>query len=285
MRINELADSLINGFSADAEFDLISGYAEVIPVVVICEMLGIATEMADQLLAWSHKMVAIYEHSSNPDIEEEAEAAALEFESFIRREIEVKRRNPDEDLLTELVAAEEEGDRLNNEELIATCILLLNAGHEATVHGIGNSVKTMIENQVDVNRWMSSTDGARALVEESLRFDPPLHMFNRYVLEDLSLHGQTFKQGDVIGLMLGAANRDSGKFSNPHVFDPGRGGIGHVSLGAGIHFCVGAPLARLEVEIAIKCLFARLPTLKLAREPSYADRYHFHGLERLELVF
>jgi cytochrome P450 len=284
-RVSELANSLIDGFSKGTDFDLITSYAEVIPVVVICELLGIATDNADQLLAWSHKMVAIYEHSNNQDVEEQAETAASEFESFIYAEIERKRMNPDDDLLTELVAAKEKGEKLNNEELIATCMLLLNAGHEATVHGIGNGVKTMIENGVDVNRWMSSKDGSRALVEESLRFDPPLHMFNRYVLEDLSLQGHNFKQGDVIGLLLGAANRDPGKFVNPHTFDPNRGGVGHTGFGAGIHFCVGAPLARLEVEVAIKCLFSRLSALKLARRPRYADRYHFHGLDRLELVF
>ena len=180
---------------------------------------------------------------------------------------------------------EEAGEKLSGEELIATCMLLLNAGHEATVHSIGNGVKTLIENNIDVNQRMSSPDGASALVEEILRFDSPLHMFKRFVLEDLTYQGRSFNRGDVIGLLLGAANRDATRFVNPHSFDPGRVGPGHVGLGAGIHFCVGAPLARLEIEVAIQCLFKRLPTLRLARRPVYADRYHFHGLEQLALTF
>jgi cytochrome P450 len=283
-RIGELANALIDDFEADSEFDLLNCYAEVIPVTVICEMLGVGTQHAHQLLSWSHKMVAIYEHGNDQQVEAEAENAASAFESFIRGEIERKRSNPCDDLLTDLVIVEEQGERLSNEELIATCMLLLNAGHEATVHAIGNGVKTMLEQAVDVNHWMSSEEGTRTLVEESLRFDPPLYMFSRYVLEDMHYQGRDFKQGEVVGLLLGAANRDAVKFADPHHFDLQRGGIGQVSFGAGIHFCVGAPLARLEVEIAIRCLFARLPGVRLAAKPEYADRYHFHGLERLELA-
>ena len=193
-------------------------------MIVICELLGVATGMADQLLSWSHSMVAIYEHSADERVELEAEKAAVDFEMFIRSEIERKRGNPADDLLTRLIAVQEEGERLSGDELVATCMLLLNAGHEATVHGIGNGVKAMVENKVDVTRWMSTTEGAKALVEESLRFDSPLHMFKRFVLEDLDYQGQKFKRGDVIGLLLGAANRDATKFVNPHSFDTKRGG-------------------------------------------------------------
>jgi cytochrome P450 len=187
--------------------------------------------------------------------------------------------------LTELIQVEEAGDRLNLDELVATCILLLNAGHEATVHGIGNGVKSILENNVDVGRWFATGETTKTLVEECLRFDAPLHMFTRFVLEDLTYKGRKFTRGDVIGLMLGAANRDGRKFTNPHLFDPDRGGTGHVTFGAGIHFCVGAPLARLELEVALPVLFERLPDLCLAEDPVYASRYHFHGLERLELAW
>ncbi|MFP6806330.1 MAG: cytochrome P450 [Pseudomonadales bacterium] len=283
VRIEKLANELIDKFESDGHVNLLTAYAEIIPVVVICELLGVSTDMADQLLLWSHKMVAIYEHGRDEKVEVEANEATSEFEKFIELQIEGKRRQPADDLLSELILVEEAGDKLSLAELVATCILLLNAGHEATVHGIGNGVKNILSNKIDRGHWFSSPDNIKALVEESLRFDPPLHMFNRFVLEDLEYGGREFKRGDVIGLMLGSANRDPAKFSDPNSFDPQRGGIGHVSFGAGIHFCVGAPLARLELEIALPVLFKRLPHIRLKGEPDFANRYHFHGLEKLEL--
>ena len=282
-RIERLAHELIDDFAGAGEVNLLPAYAEVIPVVVICELLGVSSQMASQLRNWSHKMVAIYEHSNNEGVERTADTAASEFETFIKGEIEAKRANPGEDLLSALILAEEEGDRLSIDELVATCMLLLNAGHEATVHGIGNGVKCILEQGVDVQRWFASKESSRAVVEECLRYDPPLHMFTRNVREDLTYAGRDFKRGDVVGLMLAAANRDPCKFVSAHEFDLVRGGVGHVSLSAGIHFCVGAPLARLELEVALSVLFQRLPALRLTQKPVYADRYHFHGLERLDL--
>ena len=284
-RIERLAHDLIDEFAHHGEVNLLTAYAEVIPVVVICELLGVSSHMAGKLLEWSHNMVAIYEHSNDDGVERTADKAASEFETFIKKEIDAKRANPGEDLLSELILAEEEGDRLNIDELVATCMLLLNAGHEATVHGIGNGVKCILEQDIDVQRWFASRESTNAVVEECLRYDPPLHMFTRNVREDLNYAGRDFKQGDVVGLMLGAANRDPGKFVNAHEFNLERGGEGHVSFSAGIHFCVAAPLARLEMEVALPVLFQRLPAIRLAREPVYADRYHFHGLERLDLVW
>lgn len=284
-----LAHSLIDKIETEQPFDLIKNYAEIIPVIVICKLLGVPTEMADQLLDWSHKMVAIYEHSNDTQVEDIANEATLSFEAFIKSEIAKKKQAPSDDLLSALIKVEEEGERLNSEELVATCILLLNAGHEATVHGIGNGVKAILESEINPIEWTSTQEKAQALTEECLRFDPPLHMFTRFVLEDLEYAGQSFKQGDVIGLLLGAANRDEEKYNAAHQFNPervnqARGGIGHTSFGAGIHFCVGAPLARIEIEIALTVLFTRLPKLKLVTKPVYADRYHFHGLENLLLV-
>lgn len=281
--IEKLAHQLIDGFKPDGRVNLLTAYAEIIPLAVICQLLGVSRDMAGQLLSWSHKMVAIYEHGRNEEVDRNAETAAAEFESFIQGEIASKRKNPADDLLTELIQVEEAGEKLNEGELIATCILLLNAGHEATVHGIGNAVKSILENDFDPGRWFASQETTKILVDETLRYDPPLHMFTRYALEDLSYKGRKFSRGDVIGLMLGAANRDPAKFSNPDEFNPERGGKGNVTFGAGIHFCVGAPLARLELEVALPVLFKRLPGLAIAEEPLYANRYHFHGLERLDL--
>ena len=156
-------------------------------------------------------------------------------------------------------------------------MLLLNAGHEATVHAIGNATKTLLELEY-------RGEISEAVIEETLRYDPPLHMFTRFAMEDIEVFGQQFAKGQVVGLLLAGANRDATKYANPNAFDPVRGGLGNTSFGAGLHFCVGAPLARLELAYALPILFSRLPRLQLAAAPLYANRYHFHGLERLMLT-
>ena len=177
-----------------------------------------------------------------------------------------------------LTLAEAEGERLSTDELITTCILLLNAGHEATVHSIGNGVRCLLQ------QGLSVTDQtATAVAEEILRYDPPLHMFTRYAYEQVTVFGHTFHRGDQVALLLAAANRDPVVWPDPHRFDPGRSLQVHNSFGGGLHFCVGAPLARLEMEIALPVLFARCPSLRLAEPPSFADSYHFHGLTRLQV--
>jgi cytochrome P450 len=156
---------------------------------------------------------------------------------------------------------------------VTTCILLLNAGHEATVHTIGNGVRTLLEQGV--------RDVDEGTVEEVLRFDPPLHMFTRWAYEDVEAFGRTFRRGDQVALLLGAANRDPLAYPDPGRFDPRREGPANVAFGGGIHFCVGAPLARLELLVGLRMLWERCPELRLAEAPRYADVYHFHGLERL----
>jgi unspecific monooxygenase len=177
-----------------------------------------------------------------------------------------------------------DGERLSEEEVISTTILLLNAGHEATVHTTGNGVKSILESGLDPKALFAGEKQTEATVEECLRFDAPLHMFTRYALQDVTLeNGLSFRQGEVIGLMLGAANRDPARFAQANTFDPFRTDGQNVSFGAGIHFCIGAPLARIELQVAMRTLFERLPRLRLAEAPQYKNIYHFHGLERLEV--
>ena len=278
--IEALAGALIDQLPA-GPFDLLEAYATPIPVRVIAALLGVPADMAAQLLAWSHAMVAMYQFGRSTAVEMAANAAAREFAVFIRSEIAARRARPRDDLLTQLVAAGSEGTRLTEPEIIGTAILLLNAGHEASVHAIGNGVKTILESRRDPAALFSSPAATVATLEETLRFDPPLHMFTRYALEDVEIGGARLKLGDQIGLLLGAANRDPARYPNPDVFDPTRDASGHTSFGAGIHFCLGAPLARLEFEVALPLLFARLPKLQLTGPPVYRDTYHFHGLERL----
>ncbi len=273
-RLVSLCNGLIDGFEAKSEVDLLPAYCTPIPIVVICELLGAPVEMADQFLAWSHDHVAMYMARRDRAIEDKAVAAVTEFSAYMRDLVRERRKNLGDDLLSELIRASDGGGKLSEDELVTTAILILNAGHEATVHSLGNAIKALLENNI-----RSGLTPAHA--EEALRFDAPLHMFTRYALEDLEYNGLHLKKGEVAGLMLGAANRDPARFTNPDTFDPTRESIPHVSFGAGIHFCVGAPLARLEMEVGLQVLFERLPKLQLAGTPVYRDAYHFHGLEKL----
>ncbi len=284
-RVNALAHELIDRMEMKGEAELIADFATPIPVIVIAELLGVPSSMADQLLDWSHRMVAMYQFNRTRAIEDDAVAATLAFSSFMRSYVEERRSRPADDLISSLIAAEEAGDKLSTDELITTCILLLNAGHEATVHAIGNGVKAMLETGIGARAAFAASEGRTALVEELIRFDAPLHLFTRYALEDVEVYGVPLKRSDKVGLLLGAANRDPARFSDPQVLKPDRRDGANVSFGAGIHFCVGAPLARLELEIALPVLFERLPELRLKTRPAYADRYHFHGLEALPVTW
>ena len=279
--IKTLCHDLIDAFPSDQSFDLLHAYCEKIPVIVIADLLGVPRDMADQLLDWSHKMVAMYQFNRSRAIEDEAVKATAEFSDYIKTLAKERRRNPADDLLAGLVEAEIAGESLSMDELVATAILLLNAGHEATVHALGNSVKTLLENQFDPKIQFENEKTTHNVIEECLRIDPPLHLFTRFVLEDMTFAEATLKKGQTVGLLLGAANHDPDRYSNPENLDFRRGGEGHVSFGAGIHFCLGAPLARLEMAIGLTTLFERLPTLRLMDNPVYADRFHFHGLEKL----
>ena len=278
--IEALCHHLIDAFP-EGDFDLLPQYATQVPVIVIARLLGVPDDMADRLLAWSNDMVAMYQARRDRAIEDGANAAAREFSAFLADYIATRRRTPSDDLITRLIAAEADGEKLSLDELIATCVLVLNAGHEATVHTLGNGVKAMLETGMRPE-WTSDSM-IDATVEEILRFDPPLHMFTRWVYEDLEIGRSPLRRGDRIGLLLGAAGRDPEMWVDPDLFDPNRHLKPHVAFGAGRHFCVGAPLARLELRIALQVLFARLPNLRLAASPRYANLYHFHGLERLML--
>jgi cytochrome P450 len=223
-------------------------------------------------------MVSMYQARRDRAVEDAAVKATVEFSDFMRGYIARRRKDPRDDLLSELIRAEEQGAKLSEDELVTTTILLLNAGHEATVHAIGNGIKCLLEHNI--------REGiSEGHIEETLRYDAPLHLFTRYALEDLEYGGIRLKKGETVGLMLGAANRDPARFPEPDRFDSSRDPNPQVSFGAGIHFCIGAPLARLEMQVAMPLLFQRLPRLQLAEQPQYRNAYHFHGLESLKVTF
>ena len=275
--IEALAIDLAKGLP-DGPVDLLPTFATRLPVIIIARLLGVPEAMADQLLSWSNAMVGMYQARRTAQMEQDAAQAAEEFYEFLLGYVDERRTQPADDLITHLISAEEDGERLTTEELISTCILLLNAGHEATVHTLGNGVKAILENKAQAD---TQTDSIERTVEEILRFDPPLHLFTRHVYEDFEVGGVSLKRGDEIGCLLGAANGDPAAYPDPHLFDTMRKGPTHLAFGAGVHFCVGAPLARMELQIGLRVLFDRCPNLMLAGVPRYANLYHFHGLERL----
>lgn len=286
-RCNELIDQM--DFQQHDSIDLIRHYATPIPVTVIAEILGVPTEMAPHLLRWSHDMVQMYEMQRTTEMERQAVRASQEFVSYLKGLILERRKRPTDDLICQLIEVESEGEKLTEDELIANCILLLNAGHEATVHLIGNGLFALLRHPDQLDQWhrqsMASENGFhKTAVEELMRYDAPLHQFNRWVLEPLEFNGQRFEVGQEVALMLGAANRDATVFDAPHELNLTRRDNPHVSLGGGIHYCLGAPLARLETQVAIPALINRLPNLRLTEKPTYQNRFHFHGLESLHVT-
>jgi cytochrome P450 len=276
-----LAHTLIDRFP-EGEFDLLPAFCQTIPVVIICRMLGVPEGMKDQLLAWSHDMVGMYKAGRSRADEDRAATAAIGFSDYLRGFIAQRRRTPGDDLISELIAAQDSAGQLSEAEMVATCILLLNAGHEATVHGLGNGVRAILE-AGGPRDWLAP-DRLDATIEEILRYDPPLHLFTRIAYADVEVMGHRIRKGETVACLLAAAGRDPAVWEAPHRFNPGRPAKPHLAFGAGLHFCLGAPLARLEMAAALPVLFERCPGLHLADPPVYADSYHFRGLRALQVA-
>ena len=279
--IRTLCAQLTQRFSGN-RVNILNEYANKIPVIIIARLLGVPEQMSDQLLRWSNDMVMMYQARRTEEHEARAVKASQEFSMFMRQYVNERRNKPEDDLITHLISAEEDGEKLTTEELITTCILLLNAGHEATVHSLGNGIKALIENK-DLKIDWKSEDKINRLVEEILRFDPPLHIFTRYAYEQIDLGDYTIKKGEEVALVLGATGRDKTIWEDPFSFDPDRTIKKNTAFGGGIHFCVGAALARLEMQIALPMLFKEYPYMEFAEPPRYANVYHFHGLEKLSI--
>jgi unspecific monooxygenase len=281
--IEDLANRLIDNFEKDGKTELLSTFADIIPVTMIARMIGIPEEMGPQLLKWSHDYVGMYMFKRTRADEEAADRSAKEFADYVRTVIAERRAEPRDDLLSHMIHTEHKGQFLTEDELISTTIVLLNAGHEATVHQIGNSVRVILDSGIDPATLFADDKTTERTVEETLRICAPVHIFQRWCLEPCEIDGVSFQRGDKVSLILAAANLDPQKFPEPLTFKPARDEGANLSFGAGIHFCIGAPLARLELKIVLPLLFKRLPGLKIAETPPVKDVYHFHGLERLDL--
>ena len=279
--VEELLNELIN---SSTTFDLISNYAEPLPVRVIAELLGFPRSEEHLLRPWSQAIVKMYEVDPSEAAKLDARRAAAEFSQYVHELMVARRAHPGGDLISELAQVEEAGERLSAHELIATCVLLLNAGHEASVNGFGNGMVALLNNEKQRELLFSNPDKhGEIAIEEFLRFDSPLQLFERTAKEDVEIGGVIIRKGEKIASLLGAANRDGNVFDNPDSMDITRTPNPHISFGGGIHFCIGAPLARLEMSIALPALIKRFPNLQLSNEPKRRDSFTLRGYERVEV--
>lgn len=286
IHIQAITDDLLDRVQANGRMDIIADFSTPLPVIVIAELLGIPEEDRRKLRPWSQDIVAMYELGHTEEQGRRAVQAATEFSDYLRALAAERRQHPRDDLISALATVEEAGDRLTMDELISTCVLLLNAGHEATVNVIGNGMLALLQRPDQLRKLQNDLSLVRSAIEEMMRFDTPLQMFRRWVLEDIIYKGCEFKQGVELALMFGSANRDEARFPDADQLDVGRVDNPHISFSAGIHYCLGAPLARLELEIAVGTLLRRMPDLQLdGPKPEYRDTYVIRGLKALPVTF
>lgn len=284
--IKEICEELLDQAQQKVErfgsFDILADYAEPLPVLVIADLLGVPREMANDLRRWSQDIVKMYEYGRSREQELAAQKAGLEFSSYISNLATKRKIDPQSDLITALVEVEEQGEKLNEHELIAMCVLLLNAGHEASVNGFGNGMVAMFRNQDQLELMKSSPrDLTDTALEEMMRFDSPLHMFERTATSETVIGETIVLKGQKVVSMLGSANRDEEVFENTDQFDITRKHNPHIAFGAGIHFCIGAPLARLEMQNSLPMMFERFPNLQLAGTPVQRPTFVLRGWETI----
>lgn len=282
--IEGFSTELLDACAEMGTFDLLADYAQPYSVAVVCSMLGVPRADTQLLLDWSHAIVKMYELSSTDDVRAAADRAAGEYIDYTRALIAEKRRSPDGLLVSELVRVEDEGDVLTEDEIVSTTMVLVEAGHEATVNTLGNGVRALMHHPAEWARLVAGDVTPRVAVEELLRWDAPLQLFERWVLDEgVEIAGQPVAVGDEVAMLFGAAERDPRRFAAPDRFDVGRDDPGHIGFGGGIHFCVGAPLARQELAVSLAGLVDRFPGLRLAEEPTYHPTFVIRGLTALQL--
>jgi cytochrome P450 len=273
--VTALADGMVGELAERGAGDLLEHLAQPLPVAVIAELLDIPEADRSRLVPWSNAIVKMYEYGVAPEGRQAAEKAAQEFAGYLRAITEERRRKPGEDLVSDLVQADLTGD-----EVVATAVLLLMAGHEATVNVICNGVWALLRHPDQWQRLRDDPSLLDSAVEELIRYDSPLQLFERTATEDLEIAGFRVAKGEKIAALLGAAARDPEVFDAPDQFDLGRSPNPHLGFGAGIHYCVGAPLARLEIGAALRAL-TKLPGLRLAGEPARRPEFVIRGLRTL----
>jgi cytochrome P450 len=282
---DRLVDELIERSGGSEPVDVLTGMAEQLPVEVIAQLLGVPEADKPLLRPWSNAIVKMYEYGRPPAVEDAAEQAAAEFVEYLRGLAAARRTNLGEDLLSHLVSTRDaDGDKLTEDELVTTCVLLLIAGHEATVYVSGYGLLALLVHPDQLQRLRVDADQLPTAIEELMRFDSPLQLFERTATEDVEIGGITVERGQKIAALLGAANHDPAVFADPETLDVGRTDNPHISFGAGIHFCIGAPLARVELQASFGALLGRTSRLELGRPARRRPEFVIRGLAELPVV-
>lgn len=281
-RIESLAASMVDNLGDS--FDLLGDYAEPMPVFVIADLLGVPREDHIKLRDWSQAIVHMYE----PGVAEATKSAAIEastaFSDYVRAVVDERRSRPGDDLISDLISARDEGSKLSDDELVASVVLLLNAGHEASVNVFGNGFHALLRHPDQMARLASGDVPVEVALEELIRFDAPLQLFERTATSDVEVSGQLVRSGQRIVCLMGSANRDATVFDRADDFDVARDPNPHVGFGMGLHFCLGAPLARLELQISIRTLLDRFPQLRLVGAAPRRPTWVLRGFERIPVT-
>jgi cytochrome P450 len=281
-RIQQITDDLIDAMRDKSEVDLIESFGFPLPITVIAELLGVPAEDRDRFRAWTKTLLF--------DLNEDnSRLAAMEFAMYTHSLIDQRHENPRDDLITGLINAEEEGDKLDRQELLSMIFLLLVAGHETTVNLIGNGTLALLQHPDQMQKHIDNPALIKTAVEEMLRYNSPVeNALSRWAYEDIEIGGMVIPAGDIVLASLMAANRDPAHFENPHTFDITREPNRHIAFGQGIHYCLGSPLARIEGAVAINTLLRRVRGLELAIDPDkleWNNSILLHGMKALPVRY
>ncbi|RPK62739.1 Cytochrome P450 107B1 [Streptomyces sp. ADI96-02] len=281
--VRRLACELVDAFVEQGGGDLLAAVAEPLPVAVIAEMLGIPEADRALLRPWSSAICGMFELNPSEETAEAAVRASIDFSAYLRELIAERRTSPGDDLVSALIAAHDDGERLSEQEMISTCVLLLNAGHEAIVNTTVNGWRTLFHHPDRLAALRADPTLLPTAIEELLRFDTPLQMFERWVLDDIEIDGTVIPRGSEVALLFGSANRDAERFARPDTLDLSRSDNPHITFGAGIHYCLGAPLARLELSASFDELLRKAPGMRMTAEPEWQPGYVIRGLKELRV--
>ncbi|PWA13038.1 cytochrome P450 [Pueribacillus theae] len=280
--IEQICDELLDVMEEKQDVDLIADLAMPLPVMVISDMLGVPKEDRVLIKNWSHVLAGTLEPGITPANETDGMKAGMEFIQYLQDIFEQRNKHPKDDLITSLLQVEEAGETLSRSELYATCILLLAAGHETTTNLIGNGLFTLWKHQDELSKLRADPELTPSAVEEILRYEPPIQRTGRFAQQDVELYGKQIKKGQLVVTLLAAANRDPKQFTDPERFDISRQPNRQIGFGMGIHYCLGAPLARLEGDIVFRKLLSRFSSLDInVSNPEWNRMVIFRGLKKL----
>lgn len=287
--VRALVDGLLDRIAENGRCDVVADFAYPLPVAVICRLLGVPLEDEPQFSRASAVLAQALDpfvdfSGEPPGVVEERQQAGRWLRQYLHGLIDQRRSRPGDDLMSRLIAVEESGDQLTEEEIVSTCNLLLIAGHETTVNLIANAVLAMLRHSPQWAALGATPDRAPAVIEEALRYDPPVQLVGRIAVEDMTIGDTHVAMGDTMLLLVAAAHRDGREFDLPDVFDPDRGTFRHLAFGRGPHYCLGAPLARLEAGVALSAVTARFPRARLDGEPQYKTNVTLRGMSALTVV-